>query len=297
MKQVCTAIIGTGNWGSKLLAEFSKISRVKYAANRSEERNLDIKKKFPDVITLTDYREILRDPEVDAVIIATPIDTHFILAKEALSKGKHIFLEKPMCLKYSEGKELISLSKSFGKMIFVGNIFLYHPVYKKIKSILGKNKINSLLFTWNKFGTFNEDILFNLACHDLSIILDIFNKKFNKIKVEIDGPLLSKKHFCSLTLNLGKNENAKILINRLDPSLKSKKVFIEYDGRNLLWSDNDLFLIEGENFKKIYSTDKSALEEECLDFISQISNKKNDFSNANLSLEVVKILEKIKLSK
>ena len=175
-------IIGIGDWGKNLVRDTSKISYVKKCSGLGNTKNISwLKKNYPSIQYVSDQKEIFADKEIDAVIIATPINTHYNLVKKALLSKKHVFVEKPLCSTLSKAEELIKIAKKNNLVLFVGQIFIFNEILKKVIEISKRENIVYINFVWNKFGTFDEDIFLNLVSHDLSIILTLFGKP-KKIK-------------------------------------------------------------------------------------------------------------------
>ena len=183
MKKI--AIIGLGKWGKNLLREFSNVSCVTKCHTRGNQKNISwLRRNYPKVVHTTSIRDILTDKNIDAVAISTPINSHFKIAKNALESGKHVFVEKPMASSVIEAKQLIKIAKSKNLNLFVGHVFLYNEIFKKIKKIDKQESITYAHFAWKKFGTFDEDIFKNLLSHDISLILALFGSP-NRISKEV----------------------------------------------------------------------------------------------------------------
>ena len=200
-----------------------------------------VKKNHPSIEYVNNYKEIFNDEEINAVVISTPIKTHYKLVKKALLSKKHVFIEKPLCSKISEAKELIQIAKKNNLFLFVGHIFLFNEVLKKIIKILNKEKISYIEFNWNKFGSFDEDIFLNLLSHDISIIFKLFGKP-KKIKLQSSFGIISKCDIVTLNVKLSQNQNCQIYINRVsNEKQKIVKIFTE---KNIyLWNDLRLYKI------------------------------------------------------
>ena len=177
-------IVGLGNWGKTLLGEFDKKTNVSMCVTTGNKKNISwLKKHYPSIKHSTNYDELLQNNSIDAIIIATPIDTHYKLIKNALEHKKHVFTEKPLSDTLQKAKFLESLAKRNKVILFVGHIFIYHPVLQKIKNLLKDDNLHHFSMTWNKFGSFKENIILNLVSHDISILLELFGmpKKLSKI--------------------------------------------------------------------------------------------------------------------
>ncbi|HEX2387098.1 MAG TPA: Gfo/Idh/MocA family oxidoreductase, partial [Candidatus Binatia bacterium] len=121
------ALVGAGYWGKKLLPKFraAKDCAVATVCDLDAALRADIEKAFPGTPTTASYDDVLKDGKVDAVVLVTPPATHYALGKKALQAGKHIWIEKPLALRYAEGKELVELSRTHGGVLFVDHTFLY----------------------------------------------------------------------------------------------------------------------------------------------------------------------------
>ena len=169
------AIVGMGRWGKNLIRDFSKLVQVKTCVTTGNRKNLAwLQQNYPDVIHTTDIHEILKDPSISAIVIATPINSHFSIAKKALESKKHVFVEKPLTKTVAETQKLIKIAKKNQRCLFVGHVFLYNEIFKKIKELHKTESIKYANFEWKKLGTFDEDIFHNLLSHDLSLNLELF---------------------------------------------------------------------------------------------------------------------------
>jgi predicted dehydrogenase len=174
------AVIGIGYWGPNLIRNFIKhhsIDKV-YCYDVNKTRLSTVVRDFPGIISSSSYDEILQNPAIDAVAIATPVATHFELARKALECGKHVFIEKPLTSTSAEARELIDLAQKKGLKLMVDHIFVYNGAVKKIKEIIDSGEIGELMYfdaVRINLGLFQHDVnvIWDLAPHDLSI-LDYF---------------------------------------------------------------------------------------------------------------------------
>ena len=140
------AQLGCGYWGPNLLRNFSALtnSRVKYVVDASAERRLFVEKNFPQTKALETHQPVLDDPEIDAVVIATPAATHFELARTALQAGKHVFVEKPMATKAAEVDELSRCAKERGLIVMVGHTFIYNSAVRYVKKLIDAGDLGEI---------------------------------------------------------------------------------------------------------------------------------------------------------
>ena len=292
MKKI--AIIGLGKWGKNLLREFSNVSCVTKCHTRGNQKNISwLRRNYPKVVHTTSIRDILTDKNIDAVAISTPINSHFKIAKNALESGKHVFVEKPMTSNVIEAKQLIKIAKSKNLNLFVGHVFLYNEIFKKIKKIDKQEFITYAHFAWKKFGTFDEDIFKNLLSHDISLILALFGSP-NRIRLTNNVGFITTSDRISLELNFTRNRKCEVSIDRISPHKEKSVTFLTK--KNLfVWNDDELLRFDKrtQSFKKIYQSKNTPLHLECKKFIANITSKKVSYDSSFLALNVTRILSKL----
>ncbi len=177
-KKVFVALIGAGYWGKKLLPKFlaSTDGLMRTVCDIHPDHRMEINNAFPDIPTTDAYDSIVSDPAIDAVILATPLATHFSLARQALGAGKHVWIEKPLALHVEEGRELVRLSRDQGTVLFVDHTFLYDPAIRKIRDLIAQGelgKVHHIYLQRLNLGRIKRDssVWWNSAPHDISILL------------------------------------------------------------------------------------------------------------------------------
>jgi predicted dehydrogenase len=177
MTTTTIGIIGCGYWGPNLLRNFAEneAAELRAICDIDADRLAAIGRRYPAAVTTTDCSRLLNDPGIAAVVIATPVATHFPLAKKALQAGKHVLIEKPLTTSVREAEELISLAERNGLTLMVDHTFVYTGAVRKIKEIVSSGELGELLyFDSNRInlGLFQRDInvVWDLAPHDLSIM-------------------------------------------------------------------------------------------------------------------------------
>src|SRR5438309_1637419 len=171
------AQIGCGYWGPNLLRNFSALPTcsVKYVVDSSPERRAFVEKNFPRTSAVDTADAVLNDPEVDAIIVATPAGSHFALASNALSAGKHVFVEKPLATKVSEVDELAKHANAKHLIVMAGHTFVYNSAVRYVKQLLNAGELGEVRYIYSQrlnLGRIRDDIdaLWNFAPHDVSII-------------------------------------------------------------------------------------------------------------------------------
>jgi predicted dehydrogenase len=171
------AQLGCGYWGPNLLRNFSSLPncRVKYVVDSSPDRRAFVEANFPRTLAVNGVDEVLADPEVTGVVIATPAGTHFRIAKQALLSGKHVFVEKPLATKVAEVDELDRLAKERELVVMAGHTFVYNAAVRYVKKLLDAGELGEIRYIYSQrlnLGRIRSDIdaLWNFAPHDISII-------------------------------------------------------------------------------------------------------------------------------
>jgi predicted dehydrogenase len=174
---VGVGVIGCGYWGPNLVRNFVEAagSRVIAVSDLSPERLASIGRRYPAVETTTDYRDLLRDSRVDAVVVATPVATHFELALAALEAGKHVLVEKPLGASAAEAAGLVEAAARRRRVLMVDHTFVYTGAVRKIHELIAAGTLGDIYYYDSvrvNLGLFQHDVnvMWDLAVHDLSII-------------------------------------------------------------------------------------------------------------------------------
>jgi predicted dehydrogenase len=314
-------IIGYGYWGPNLTRNFfsQKDCKIKSVADFNVKRLEQLTQLYPSINAVQNADDIINDPEVDAVIIATPVFTHFSLAQKALLNGKHVLLEKPMASSVKECEALIELSLQKNLVLMVDHTFLYTGAVEKIKELIDDDTLGNIKYldsTRINLGLFQPDInvLWDLAPHDLSILRYLYNAKpysvnatgishtvngiENMAFMTINYTSGFIAHFnCSWTspvkvrLMLIGGDKKMIIYNDVEPSEKIKV----YDTAYQLTTDEDKNkILVDYRVGDIYVPkiiNKEALASVADDFITCINENKLPRSSYKIGLDIIKILE------
>jgi predicted dehydrogenase len=170
------ALIGCGHWGPNHVRNFNSLpgSRVDTVADLDEGRLKRMREMYPALRCEQDYQPLLRDPSIDAVVIATPVSTHYEIVRESLLAGKHVLCEKPLCKSSAQGQELVELAHSKGRVLMVGHVFLFNPGIMKLKDLVDTGELGIVRYlsaTRTNLGIFQKDsnVAYDLCSHDISI--------------------------------------------------------------------------------------------------------------------------------
>lgn len=177
MSNATVGVIGYGYWGPNLLRNYMEVptADVKWVCDPLDERLSKAVNRYPSLRATTDIGAVLHDPDVDAVVLATPLSTHYDLAMRALRHGKHVFVEKPMAMNVAQCDEMCELAEKEGLVLMVGHTFVYSPAVRSVKSVIDSGELGDVRFiTCSRvnLGLHRKDasVVWDLAPHDLSIL-------------------------------------------------------------------------------------------------------------------------------
>jgi predicted dehydrogenase len=173
--------VGLGAWGRNLARNFADLAELAWLCDTDEEKRAEFTSRYPQARFTTSFDEILQDPELDAVVIATPVPTHFALARSALAAGKHVFVEKPPATTSDEIDELVALAEARDLVLMPGHLLLYHPGVRMLKELLDGGELGEVLCVYGNrqnLGVIrpSENALWSLGVHDLSVILYLLDE-------------------------------------------------------------------------------------------------------------------------
>jgi predicted dehydrogenase len=172
------AVVGLGYWGPNLLRVLYELDgvEVRYVCDLDEERLKRATTRYPSVEGTTSFERLLDDPELDAIVLATPVHTHFELAQQCLEAGKHTFVEKPLASSRAEAEELIQLAEDADLSLMCGHTFLYSPAVRAVKTMIERGELGQIYFISSSrvnLGLHQRDasVIWDLGPHDFSILL------------------------------------------------------------------------------------------------------------------------------
>lgn len=239
------AVIGCGYWGPNLIRNFSAIPEscnMNLVCDMRHERLVHMKRLYPWAETTTSFDEVIDHPHIDAVAIATPIRTHYELAKRCLNAGKHTFVEKPLAASSSQCQELIEIAQKRELTLMVGHTFIYTPAVRYAREVVEAGELGEIYYICSSrlnLGLVQKDInvAWDLAPHDISIILYILNDLPTSVNCQ------GKCHFASnietitnMSLDFSNRTFATIQSSWLDPN-KIRKMTIVGSKRMLVYDD------------------------------------------------------------
>lgn len=230
---VGVGVIGCGYWGPKDIRVLSEMpeARVVMAADLSARRLQGIHEQYPEIYTTTSLDDLLDSPEVEAVVVATPIRTHHRLARAALLRGKHVLVEKPLAASAQECEDLVELAGSVGRQLMVGHTFQFNPAVEKLRALIASGELGRIFYidcARLNLGLFQRDInvLWDLAPHDISILLHILDVEPNSLSARGASHLMrSIVDLAQVDIRFPNDILAHVRVSWLDP-MKVRRITV-----------------------------------------------------------------------
>lgn len=307
------AVIGSGYWGKNLIRNFHQLGALKLICDKNETLLANFKEKYSDTDTCFALNNVLSRDDIGAVVIATPAETHYTIARETLLAGKHVFIEKPLALREDEGEELVSLAKESDKVLMVGHLLQYHPVFIHLKKLALSGELGRINYIYShrlNLGIIRreENILWSFAPHDISMILSLAGEEPEKV-FATGGNYLHKKiaDVTTTHMEFPSGLRAHIFVSWLHP-FKEQKLVVVGDRKMAVFDDTQswqdkLFLYPHEiTWKNNIPVSKKAEPErvdihedeplrlECEHFLHCMSNSQKPVTDGMEGLRVLKIL-------
>jgi predicted dehydrogenase/acetyltransferase-like isoleucine patch superfamily enzyme len=313
-KKIGIAVAGAGYWGKNLVRNYADLG-VLQAVCDSNVQVLDaFREKYPKVKCFTNYREILDDPSIKGVVIASPAATHFSLSREALLSGKDVFVEKPLALNVSEAEELRDIAHENSLILMVGHLLQYHSAFIKLKELIREGDLGRIHYIYSNrlsFGKIRreEDILWSFAPHDISMILTLAQEEPEYV-MATGGNYLHRKiaDVTTTHLDFPSGLKAHVFVSWLHPfkeqmlvvvGEKSMAVFndtvpwnmkLQLYPHNIQWQDG-IPIPDKKEAKQVALEESEPLRAECEHFINCIRERKKPVTDALEGIEVLKILK------
>jgi predicted dehydrogenase len=319
------AAIGCGYWGPNLIRNFKNNPDVslKVICDLDEKRRKHMQGLYPDTEVVDDHKRIIDDDSIDAVVVATPVSTHYPLGRAVLESGKHLFIEKPMAASAAECRELVEIAEARNLQIMVGHTFLFVPAVRKIKSLIETGELGDIYYvniTRVNLGIFQKDanVVWDLVPHDVAMLNFLFDSSPESVSATGECHVQKDKGLedvSFVTLNYPGGRMAHIHVSWLDPNkirevtfVGSKKMLVyddvamtekiriydkgvdvmpHYDGFDqfhLAYRHGDILI------PKIDQAEP--LKVETQHFVDCIKGEDKPLSNGRLGIQVVDVLEK-----
>ena len=311
-------VVGCGYWGKNLVRNFHALGALTAICEDTEPARVTARAIAPSVPIIAAFGEFLNSNDLDGIVLATPAETHYRLAKEALLAGRDVFVEKPLALNYREGLDLRNTAEDLGRVLMVGHLLEYHPAVLKLRELLADGDLGRLAYIYSNrlnFGKIRteENALWSFAPHDIAVILRLVGEL--PIEVTCTGGSYITPNLSDVTvscLHFHTGVRAHIFVSWLNP-FKEQKLVVVGDRRMAVFNDvtkTDKLLVfdqrvdldnrqpvlrKGE-MRSLAIPDDEPLRRECEHFLECIRDRKKPVTDANSGIDVLRVLEGCQIS-
>jgi UDP-2-acetamido-3-amino-2,3-dideoxy-glucuronate N-acetyltransferase len=307
------AVLGHGHWGRNLVRVFHQLGALGAVCEANEPVRQEVAAKYSGIRVESDPAVLFADPALDAVVIATPAETHSALAQAAMEAGKHVFVEKPLALRSSEAEKLVALAGARNRVLMVGHLLRYHPAILKLKELCRAGELGRIEYVYSNrlnLGKVRreENALWSFAPHDVSVLLHLFESM--PLQASTTGGTYLQPNIADVTvsnLQFDNGARAHIFVSWLHPFKEQKlvvvgskkmAVFDDVAPQNkLMLFDKEIALVNG-NFQvkrpegvpvAIEATEP--LQNECRHFLDCVASGRAPDTDGAEGLRVLLVLQ------
>jgi predicted dehydrogenase len=307
------AVIGAGYWGINHVRNFYELDALGLVCDTSAPSLARIKEKFPHVRIESDLNAALNDPSIDGVVIATPAETHYDLARRSIEAGKDVLVEKPLTLDVQEGERLIEMANARGRVLMVGHLLEYHPAVLRLGELIESGEMGELRYIYSNrlnLGKVRreENILWSFAPHDIAIILRLVGAWPTRVAATGGAYLQPKIADVTVTnMEFASGVRAHIFVSWLHPHkeqrlvvIGSNKMAVFDDVRKddkLVVYDQGVEIVNGEPVMRKNGGTAIALEaaeplrRQCQQFLRSIETRERAITDGESGLRVLRVLD------
>jgi predicted dehydrogenase len=305
---------GLGYWGPNLARNLGELAELRWLCDLSPDLLSEASARYPNARATTSFEEMLADPELDAIVIATPVVTHYELTKQALLAGKHVFVEKPQAQSSAEAEELVALAEQGGLVLMPGYLLLYHPALAMLKRLVDDGELGDVLYLYGNRQNLgqirrDENALWSIGSQDLSMILHLVGEEPVEAWARGESflqPGIEDVVFCYLRFPSG--VVAHMHVSWLDPhkirkltvvgrdkmavfdDMDPERKVTVYDKGTVLRPATEWQVREGDiHIPKLAG--EEPLRRECAHFLSLVAGEGDPVAPARQGLAVVRALE------
>jgi UDP-2-acetamido-3-amino-2,3-dideoxy-glucuronate N-acetyltransferase len=308
---ICVA--GCGHWGRNLVRNFHALGHLRAICDASPEALKKLSAEYPDLRTYTDFSQALEDPQIDAVALATPAEMHHAMALDALDAGKDVFVEKPLALDVSQGREILDAAAERGAVLMVGHLLRYHPAVLKIQELVAAGALGRLEYIYSNrlsMGKIRheENALWSFAPHDISVILALAGQM--PVQVAATGGAYLQPNIADVTVSnllFANGARSHIFVSWLHP-YKEQRLVVVGSRQMLVFEDSrptDKLIVYDKRIEwKNGSMEASKpvgtpvpfeagepLRLECAHFIECVLERREPVTTGEEGLRVLQVLE------
>jgi predicted dehydrogenase len=320
---VRVGVVGLGYWGPNIARNFDRLpgAELRWICDARDEALERFAPQFPGARTSTDLDELLKDPELDAVVITTPVPTHPGLALRAIEAGKHCFVEKPLAQSVEEAEEVAAAAERAGVVLMVGHLLEYHPGVERLKAIADAGDLGDIHYVYSNrlnLGKLraDENALWSLGAHDVSVVLRLAGEEPSDCMAFGESymrPGVEDVVFCYLRFPSGLA--AHLHLSWLDPH-KERRFTVVGSKRMATFDDMELerkLTVYDKGFDQDYSSygeyiarsgdvwspkisNEEPLRIECRHFVERVRDGAEPLSGGRSGVRVVRVLEALQRS-
>lgn len=318
---VRVGVVGYGYWGPNLVRNFAEIDGAEVVAicDLLDERLALARRRYPGARVTRAVSELFADPAIDAVVVATPVSSHFTLVRRALERGKHVLVEKPLAASVGECRELVEVARRSGLTLMVDHTFIYTNAVRKLKEIVDSGELGDVYYFDSvrmNLGLFQNDVnvLWDLAPHDISIILFLLGRMPRRVSAIGVSHVNELEDIAYVNLRFDGNVLAHVHVNWLGPvkirriALTGSRKMIVFDdmeasekvrvydkGVSVVGSPQELYrMLVQYRVGSMYSPaieNTEALRVECEHFLECVTTGRDPITSPEFGMRVVELLE------
>jgi UDP-2-acetamido-3-amino-2,3-dideoxy-glucuronate N-acetyltransferase len=306
------AVVGVGYWGKNLVRNFYELGALAALCDADQSAEASCRLQYENVKFCREFSEVLADPSITGVALATPAVTHYEMARAALEAGKDVLVEKPLAIDVKHGEDLVRLAEAKGRILMVGHILQYHPAILKLQQLIREGalgKINYLYSNRLNIGKIRteENILWSFAPHDISVMLSLLDEM--PTRVSCQGSAYLNRDVCDVTLShfdFPSGVQAHIFVSWLHPVKEQRLVVVGTETMAVFddTAENKLVLyphrVEWKNRvptavkahgEIVALDDREPLRAECQHFLDCVESRTSPVSNGREGLRVLRVLD------
>lgn len=290
------AVVGVGDWGENLVRTFDAAANVSRCCHAGDpDTAARLADQYPHVVVTTDYETVLAS-DVDAVVVATPIDTHSSLVKRALRADKHVFVEKPLGERRAGAARAGRLANERGLVLFVGYLFVHHPLFERVGALVD-DEVRSVDLAWNYVGGFTSELVTDYVCHPVSVTTALFDAAPDAVDVTACRDVTSGPgpDAVSCTLSYGETP-CHLRVSRISPREANTRVAVETERGISVWDDTVLRRFDEETgeFRTVATADTEPLAAECRAFCRCVERDESPTTDGEFAGTVHGVLGRVR---
>lgn len=287
------AVVGIGDWGKNLLRTFDELAEVAYCCHTGSSTNAEyVQSEYPDVELTTDYDRILDDEDVDAVVVATPIQTHTEITEQAIEAGKNVFVEKPLAENGRRAKQLLTKARDRGVRLFTGYVFCYAPAIRVLKQQVEEDPVRHIGGLWTKYGSFDAPIVPSLVCHDVAVGHYLFEYPFVSTQIIEDVGIKTETDICTVRFSTEFGRELCARYDRIADEKRKELSVVTEERERYLFRDDKLYVLEADSYTDI-TPEKPVepLRAECNAFLDWVQGGQEPVTGGQFGVSVNRVLD------